>query len=481
MSLTKNKKQTLLLLLILMFPVAVFSLLFLGAYYCHPNIEDYSLVLLPRDIGIYKSIRMMMVTYDGRYFTNLLHALNPLYFNSISGYKWMPVIGVLFFNSTLYLFLTTILSAKKSHILILASVITAFHFAIVPSLPHQLYWMVSSFVYLYTWSFLFLFFYFFNHYWNGLQKNASLWWYGLSAICLVAVTGMNEMFLPLLILFLLCSLFLSFGTPRFKAILPLVLIGVLAIAFFISSPGISGRLEREYKGESIDYSISIMRGANQYFYFFKKNLSYPLVLFFILLLFVFKNLYSLQSQIESRLSTFTKKMFFIVFIFILGYFMVQPYYIPIGHIDAFPKRIYNVIQVLYILGIIIFIFSLPKFKMDGLENVHFRIFVVVGFLVFFYFTNNNWTKMKREFSTGVWSAFDAEMEARYALIEKSKFDPSLYKLVTLPPLRHIPQTIYFPPDLTPHRKENNWNKALAAFFYLDEVRLVGDSIQNEMK
>ena len=65
-----------------------------GAWFSFPNAEDLSVSFKPRDMGIFYSVVQLLREYDGRYFTNLLHALNPLAFGAIEGYWLMPLLGI---------------------------------------------------------------------------------------------------------------------------------------------------------------------------------------------------------------------------------------------------------------------------------------------------------------------------------------------------------------------------------------------------
>lgn len=51
----------------------------LAAFFAQPNAEDLSLIANAKKDGILTSAAMLLNTYDGRFFTNILHGLNPLY------------------------------------------------------------------------------------------------------------------------------------------------------------------------------------------------------------------------------------------------------------------------------------------------------------------------------------------------------------------------------------------------------------------
>lgn len=78
----------------------------IGAWHCFPNSEDISLTVEAIEKGFLGSIIGLLTTYDGRYFTNALQAVNPLVWGWFMGYQLMPVIGVLLGVLSLWYVLT---------------------------------------------------------------------------------------------------------------------------------------------------------------------------------------------------------------------------------------------------------------------------------------------------------------------------------------------------------------------------------------
>jgi len=297
----------------------------IGAYFCHPNAEDFSLCVIPRDQGILYSIINLLTTYDGRYFTNLLHAINPLAFNWLAGYKLMPIVGILLLLLAVWFFLETLFHSPSSKFLLLFSLLfTCIHFALAPSLPHDLYWMVSSFVYIYPWTFTLLWIGAYIRYVYAKNHRAELLWFCVTAIALICCIGMNEMFLVTNSVLLLVLLIWSWhsGQREFKHTLPLAIIGVSCILFFVTCPGISFRISQNVpEGKSFVNRNNLVQSVSDYiitlFGFLKSGLVF--CAFALTILHIDK--FSFRYDFGVKITTVKTHLCLVAALFCIGYLM----------------------------------------------------------------------------------------------------------------------------------------------------------------
>jgi len=447
-----------------------------GALFSHPNAEDLSLALYPRDIGIFPSIKHNMATYDGRYFINFMHAINPLMFNWINGYKWIIIFSITAFTFSLYFFFSSILSSKKIHLILLSVLFTSIHFAVVPSIIHQLYWMVSSFVYLYVWIFGLLFAGALFRAYNSRLTGGSGFWLFFSALLLFCTIGINEMFLPFLAVFLCLLIYLSFPTPFFKDVLFIAAIGFISMLFFIASPGITERIANERYAHEINYPDIIYRSLSHQFYYLVSCFTNPILLTSFFLCGLFSKYFTLNKSV---ISLFQQKNIFNLALLsiVMSYLMTLTYYIPLGHQDEYPDRIFNTINVLIMLAVFFTIIYYSRLISDLItSNMLIRVTAVILLAVFFIYTDNNIGKLRDEFQNGAMKSYHREMKQRYAILTHLNKTDSCYKVATINKLSVIPSTIAYSIDITPNREAHHWNTAYESYFNIDQIRLVNDTI-----
>jgi hypothetical protein len=91
----------------------------------------------------------------GAIFTNLLHGINPLAVDRTDGYMLVPLVGILALTASLtFLFSSLKLGKRLADRAMAALLLVCVHFALTPSLPYDLYVMISSIVYMWPWVFI---------------------------------------------------------------------------------------------------------------------------------------------------------------------------------------------------------------------------------------------------------------------------------------------------------------------------------------
>jgi len=173
MKLNYKKISNFILILLI---IVGYSILFIGATFTNPNAEDFSLSATAKNIGVAPSIIEVLISYDGRYFSNFLHAINPLAFGWINGYKWMSFFSLVFPVFILFFFLRSFRSIfNKYDFFVISSFFMLINYALTPSLPHLVFWMSSSFVYLYSWCFMLLWLGFFIRFYKEENEKKSVY------------------------------------------------------------------------------------------------------------------------------------------------------------------------------------------------------------------------------------------------------------------------------------------------------------------
>lgn len=459
--------------------------LFTGVYYCHPNAEDFSLTSISKSEGIIPGAVHLLVTYDGRYFTNILHGINPMALGYLGGYKATIGFNILFFTFCIYYLLQTLNNGRqKLNTLLISTLFVVVHFALTPSLVHELYWMVSSFVYLYCWCFTLLWvstLIRFNKTESKLKKNI---YFLLTAIFLVCSIGINEMMLITnAFLLLTLGMYQFFYLKREKyAYTLLSVLGLSSYAFFLSCPGISQRFssfDNEHHGTHYDEIIgkSISHFGTELADWFSYS---GFLLFFIL---VISLSFGGVLKFDSKLPKLNLKVQLLLYLlgFMTVYIMTSAFYVPMGHEEFIPHRIYTSIWTgvhIWILLLLPLILSIPVFK--NLMNSSKKEYLLTISLLLLGYTlsteAHNIQLLKEDYNSGRLSGFDAQMKMRYNILEKYAQEEHCESTAELLPLTNTPKSVYNPPDIFPNREASYWNEAYESYFEVAEIRMFGDTI-----
>jgi hypothetical protein len=443
------------------------GLLVFISYFNWPNAEDLSLTLLPRDIGLFNSIKHMMGTYDGRYFMNLLHGLNPLAWGYVESVWLMTPFSILLLAISLYYFISTIFVAKKIYLFFLSVFITSLHFATCPSIAHQLFWMSSSFVYLYSILIFLLFLATYIRYLESLPLGANQILLVISLLLLFCGVGMNEMLLPAYSLFLVHQIYRQFNSIYFKELLPIYVLGFCSILFFVASPGIQMRLNHDNYFENPFGLFSLETALRQYFTYLFRLLKMPLTIASLLfLLFLKSRLIIKEGFVLKGFSPF----FFFVLVF--PFLLILPYYVPLSHFDCYPDRIYGTINLVHLLVFSYFIFRFEYSFVFQYKAVNF-LFSILLFVSAF-FSKNNVTDLLGLYNSGELECFKEEFLKRNEALRQASNAEFTYGFVELDTLKCVPEQFWIYTDMKPGSNESHWNKAYQNYYHVDEVVLKGN-------
>jgi hypothetical protein len=450
-----------------------FFWLCLGSYFLFPNAEDLSVTEISRSKGIIKGAADLLQGFDGRYFTNILHGINPLSINWIDGYKLMPVFALLLFTFSLFFLLKSIVDQKNLKLLKYSFLISAVIFSSSPAPVNHFFWMISSFVYLYPWVFIF--------FWVGsiirFFKTRLFKWYFLSLVLMYLSFGLNEMFLifNIVLIFEISRIFFK-SKINLKSIYLIWTVGLLSILMFVLSPGIIFRLSiHQSSREGLKLIDVLSVSLNNYVVELNTLLFvHPTFLLSIILIvlsipiksvFVFCNL-----NIRNCL---------LIFLFLNCLFcsMTFAYYFSMG-IEYKPLRVYSALQPGIYFSLLFLFFTLINQKWPLLEKMKF-IHFFISILLLFSFTmgKNTMNNIKQDFQKGKLQRFKKVMDIQFSKLTKEKESNDCWKSVELEFLNEYPKSIFSPPIICPNRVEDSWNLAYEKYFELDEVYIKDDSVR----
>lgn len=456
-----------------------------GAWHCFPNAEDLSLSVEAIEKGFLGSIQGLLTTYDGRYFTNALHALNPLVWGWFIGYQLMPAIGILLFTLSSW-FLLSGLSTEKNWswkaMLLSVSYLTV-HLSVAPSLSHDLYWMVSSFVYMWPWAFFFLFLGSMLRYFRTPEGMLRNMWFLLCAASLICGIGMNEMFLVLysLILMMMAHAVWQKGVKTLVSTAPLLIIGVASIAFFVSSPGIGHRLADQEVVRDWHHVFDVISVSSVHLRSFIWETWFGN---FMVLPWTIVASIAVPSEVRTKLSgiPWLRVSMYAVIGLCCLWAMTWAYYWPMGADSIAPRRVQT--SLLYGLqiwtwGLMVRLISDDWFRSRKVFDVRMNslipsvlALVMCGDVMF---SNNNITEIRKELSNGTLAGYREQMLNRHQVLEGTSRTEA-WNVAVVPPVTHFPTTVFDPPLLYPNRHQDYWNKAYERYYLLDEVRLTTDTV-----
>lgn len=457
--------------------LAGYFFLLIGAYYSHPNAEDFSLAGDALNEGIFKSTIFLLINYDGRYFTNVLHGLNPLAFGLLEYHKWMAVFSMVFFTGAFYFFISAIFKATKWYYLLLFSLlIQLLCLGLSSSLVHELYWMVSSFVYFYSWIFWFIWVGCFLRYIADVKHR---WVYCFfSNIFLFLAIGINEMFLVLNVISVGYLIYVDkvHNQRSVTHHIPIIITLLSSVLLFISSPGITERWLYYFAPaeENIGYWGVFKNSITHFPCDFFRILTESGVVIAVVVLIATRFI-NLQIAPLGKLNQNQQIILFTLCIVTL-YFMTLAYYIPAGRLEIyFPNRIYTSINTGMVICLVFFIpILLRRYFSYNSPIIHFMALLIIGGGMFW--GNTNIRLIKDEYHMGLLQRHNEEMNKRYEIIYEAKKRNDGQQIAVIDTLSAKPESIYSGPDIEANRNPAYWNQAYETFFNIDEIRLNGDTI-----
>ena len=475
----KNVHNNILKIILVLFICWSFGWLILASFYSFPNSEDLSYSACSKNFGILSAVNTTFSFGDGRYFTNFLYAINPLAWGSLYYYKLIPIVSLSLILLSLTFFIRSLFGNNfKLHLALLsAALLLVYHFAAIDSLPHDLYWMTSSFPYFYPWIFLFFWLGFFLLYLRAQKTIIKSVYFLLSVIFMISGYGTNEIMLVIngfALMSILFYLFIYVPQKKFD-IIPYFIVAIACSYFVIMAPGTGSRYNESPVNRDFSYLLELTTKSS--FEFIKNmirwliwdKITIPMVL--IITLILNKNKKNFAEFISlGHLVIFGLSLSFLLFAVIFIYHFTSASVIHPERLCNFENWIFMFIAFLITPLILI------RLKMAQKPwFLKYRSHIITFFLIFTFFqtifSDNNLSTIRKEFRSGTYEAYTKELYQRYAVIQKTK-KMSGWKCAVIDSLHTTPKAIYCGPDLS-ITSLNLWEKAYASYFNLDQVKVKG--------
>lgn len=450
--------------------VWVYGWLIYASLFTHPNAEDLSLSHPAFTVGRWTFIKHTLATYDGRYFINFMHTLTPLAFKWVEAYPLMAITGVILSALSLWWFLSSTLNMQGFRAFLIAPVTMAIHFATTPSLPHQLYWMSSSMVYLWCWIFFLLFAGTTFRLLQSRSLPAKFLYLLVCCLSMAACLGTNEMMLPVVTLFVSYLLITYHSHQLFTTLLFVTGLTIVFICFFIFSPGIGERLVQEElikQKPEVNNTIPLGYYLNCYKQFSLTFINSPAIAGFTMILFAGN--YEFKPIVSRWANTRLTVIFFTLAVITI----TLPYFIPFSNGIGYPERIFGCMNILVIIATLFLAIKLGCWVKQSVYMLPATSLILLSWLVI---GNTNTALLVTEFKNGTLAEFHKAMQQRHETLITAGKRKMPYTTVAVHPIAAYPQTIYIPTDIQPDRKAAHWNQAYEMFYSIDRVTLSNDTV-----
>ncbi|HMQ68597.1 MAG TPA: DUF6056 family protein [Ignavibacteria bacterium] len=467
--------NTLLAFLLLM--IIPFFVLFI---YNHPSADDWGMAENTEIKGFVDTQIHYYKNWTGKYFSNAVMSYNPLYFNSLTGYKIVTFLLMVTFVITLYaLFsrLTTSILSKKEKLIFTLSFMFMYLYA-MPSLSQSFYWLTASVVYQVGIILIMLFAILYskiNDQEDTYKKNMLTF---ATAVCVASIAGCSEMSMVSGVLMI--SLLLVYEIITKKKIKGrLILFAVVCATgslILITAPG--NKVRGSLYPDSHKLIPSLITTASAFWdYLISWIFLSPLLFVTVLLIPLFVKIINADKAVMKG-PAFDPKFAGIsslVILFIL-------FFTPVWSLGRAPfSRTVNIIYLMFLAAWFYNVFVLCKYVYGRKENLKIKFEKVPGYvylipliiMCLFLLKKNNVKNVYADLLLGNASKYNTELNERYKMIEKSTSDS-----LVLGEVEMQPRTIFFT-DITSD-PDLEFNKMYAHYFNKKSIAVLKkDTLKSE--
>lgn len=428
--------------------------LFLLSFFNNPSSDDFDLSYESQTEPFWTLIIRRYFFWSGRYISNMLFCLNPLVINNYFLFKIIPIVFILFFIFSIYLFLSSLeLNISRLEKYSYVGLIFFLYVYQMPSVSEGFYWVTALYVYLVSQILILLFFSMFFKY---LSSNRYIYLL-LSSFILFAAIGTNEITVVSL-LFIMFILFIYNLVALKKNNSTLFFILILTISFAFLEVFAPGNFER---ANYISVKYQLLNSIIKSF-----QISISLIMKWIpiiticCLFFISSIVKILKERINRKYITHPFLSF--LFFFLLVYVAVFTcFWITNG---APPGRASNTVYFFFIFTYLYFVFTIihyfviiKNYDLNYSKNIKICLGIIISLI---FFSNNNITIAYHDLLTGKAYKYNNEMKARFELINNCKKSECV-----LPGLINTPLTIYSKNVMGLTNDKQNWkNLEIARYF-----------------
>lgn len=440
----------------------------IGCLYTRPNAEVLDIMADINRSGLLSAAERMMLNYDGRYFTNLLHGMNPVAYGYINAYAYMPLAAIMVFVLSVFLWLKTFLHLSFGRGVLAALLLSYIHFALSPDISSELFNLIAVYVYLYGISLWMVWTAAAYRYYTATVQTVKSLWFITAAVCLFASTGTNEQILLLNMATLFGGGILAGNFSKLKPLLPLALLGFISALFFVSCPGWRYRvLIEEHTLPQTEGGV-FLNGLIAYWSSIQQLLVSSCLLFpFFLVLIGMVIPHGSVSILP-----FKKVLLWCGLVLLAGFAGAFIYLIGVQNTGNPPGRIFCVSNFLIQLCAVVFTAYLPRpFKPDKT----ILIIALVAFTMASLFGKNNYTLIISEYRTGIYEKFSAIYQKRMAQIHAAQRQQQGWRSACFDNDTLTENTIYYSVEMLPNRQSSN--ASYEKYFGIDEVFFCSDTVR----
>ncbi|MEO8664737.1 MAG: DUF6056 family protein [Ignavibacteria bacterium] len=430
-------------------------------YFNHPSADDFGMAENTKLFGFFNAQKFYYTGWTGKYFSNAVNSFNPLYFNSITGYKIMTFLLMVIFFYILYLLIREFTLSKlsfKERLIFSLSVFFLYLYS-MPSVAHSFYWFTAAAVYQLGIILILLFLLSYiriDRTGSSLKKNLYV---VMSFLLIVCITGCSEIAMAMLCLILLTIVAANLTKHKKinRLLIAYIIIYAVSAYFVVSAPGNKVREqmfpENHQLVNSIIITFSVLIKSTVQWIF-----NSPLVPVTILLIPV---LLKISDSIKGDGKRFFLNPFFtfpVLFVFLFGLI-----FLPVWSIGKEPySRTLNVIYFTFLAGWFYNILTLTLYitKKYGIslsripKYIYIIAFAVVCLLLV---KKNNVRIAYADLLRGTAYKYNNELYQRYDSIIQSRSENC-----EVTEIENIPRTLYVS-DLSSDPEEE-FNKKYAHYF-----------------
>ncbi|WP_396168017.1 hypothetical protein [Flavobacterium sp.] len=424
------------------------------SFFNHPATDDYYFSYYSKIYTATESPFWMYNNVGGRYFANTILCFNPVYFDCTYLFKIIPILLLVVFCFSVYIFISSLLStSSKSEKIAFTGLISSLFLVQLPDSCSAFYWMPGAISYqlsislsLFSFAFLVQFY-----------KTKKVVHFFLATLFLICSLGSSEITIILTLILLYFTAFYSVFILK-KINLPLLLIIIIASAFSalaILAPGNAVRAKAIPVTHEFVYSVahSITTSVG----FILKWLPIILLcsLFFVETIYKKIDLVKNKSIFINPILAFGILFSMLFFGFFTGFWINK---------DVLPDRAINTIYFFFILATIYLLVCTLHYlnkKHQFVIQLTSSSKYVLGIIIFIsMFANTPIYTAYRDLLTGKASKYSQEMNHRLDLIVNSNT-----KKVVVPALKNQPETIFKPIIMGLTTDVKDWkNEELSIYF-----------------
>lgn len=411
-------------------------------FFNQPTPEDFYYSSEARKIGLWDSMHVLYKFYGGRYFTYFVISLNPLYFNSVAGYKIFTLLLMLMFYYVIFLFISEF--TKKSlilseRILFSLSVYLLYLFT-MPSISQGFYWLVSAVHYQGALILFMLFMIYYSRIEksdNPLKRNISIL---IACLLTVAIPGTVELSAATMVIIVSVLLLKSvFIDKKINWWLILILIlTVICVFIVLKSPGNDQRSVKYSDNHDLLFSLKssfvfLIESAAAW------KFNSPLIAVTVMLIpFYFKIAGGNKNEFKIKIFNL---FYFILILIVVLYVNIFIIYWSLG-IPPY-DRILDFIYFIFLTGWFVAIVQITsilniKYGITSFTIPKYIYAAALVILLFFVIKDNNIKSAYNDLFSGKASEFSREVNDRYDMISDSGSDS-----LQIDTIRIVPGTFFY--------------------------------------